>query len=317
MKKQCFTIDIFVTIVDNFGDMWFAYEFIVACQREFGDAFQFVIWTNDVWKVRIFFWQAGILEADIVNIEDFWFSRKSAIWISLLHSSIPDLSLFTEKALILRIDYLSMDPIWIENNEKEHIISTKNRQVIELIPSPIIGGAGLIPLYSYTQEIGSWSKKHITLFVYEETLACIDWESFPDDIIVYVFWRVNSIKKNIISLDYLSVSDFYSLIDSSQFVIIRGEVSFAHIIQRSVPFFWDIYKNIGWFPSEQSEQFLSIIDANQEYRKIHQIINGQRLWRVTYKNLLSALSCTHFSEVHTKNLIHTVKKYIDRFHNSI
>lgn len=112
-----------------------------------------------------FFWQAGILEADIVNIEDFWFLRKSAIWISLLHSSIPDLSLFTEKALILRIDYLSMDPIWIENNEKEHIISTKNRQVIELIPSPIIGGAGLIPLYSYAQEIGSWSK-NILLYLY-------------------------------------------------------------------------------------------------------------------------------------------------------
>jgi len=49
-------------------------------------------------------------------------------------------------------------------------------------------------------------------------------------------------------------------------VIIRGEVSFAHMIQSSVPFFWDMYRDIGGFPETQSEQFLSLMNANIEYR---------------------------------------------------
>ena len=87
---------------------------------------------------------------------------------------------------------------------------------------------------------------------------------------------MNSERKNIIHLDHISIYDFYLLIDTSQFVIIRGEVSFAHVIQGSIPFFWDMYKSIGGFPSEQSKQFLSMIEANSEYREIHQILNGQK-----------------------------------------
>ena len=70
--------------------------------------------------------------------------RKSAIGISILHASIPDLELFAPRALILRIDYLSLDPLWLTHNEREYILSTPDRQIIELIPSPLDGGAGLI-----------------------------------------------------------------------------------------------------------------------------------------------------------------------------
>lgn len=317
MQKTPIIIDIFVHVVDNYGDMGFACEFILMCQCELGKGYEYSIWTNDIHKVYAFVRQAGVLGVLIGDIVDFWNMRKSAIWIFLLHSPIPNLDLFEEKALILRIDYLSLDPIWIQNNEKEHILSTPDRQIIELIPSPLIGSAGIIWLCSWISKIDTPKENHISIFAYSETLNYFDWESFPDDIIVYVFWKVNSERKNIIPLGHISIHDFYLLIDTSQFVIIRGEVSFAHVIQGSVPFFWNIYKSIGGFPSEQSKQFLSMIEANSEYRKIHQILNGQRKWIITYKNILSALSWTRFPILHIQDLILTVKKYIDRFHNSI
>ena len=63
--------------------------------------------------------------------------RKSAIGVSILHAPIPDMDLFAARALILRIDYLSLDPSWVDKNETEHVLSTRDRQIIELIPSPL------------------------------------------------------------------------------------------------------------------------------------------------------------------------------------
>ena len=184
----------------------------------------------------------------------------------MLHANIPDLDLFSLRALILRIDYISLDPLWIQKNETEHISSTENRQIIELIPSSLSGSAGLIPSKSFDQKNSKNTPKHITVFCYTETLNHIDWDTFPEDVIVYVFGKVESKKPNIIHLEFLPSSEFYSLLDSSEFVIIRGEVSFAHMIQTSVPFFWDMYRGIGGFPEEQSEQFLSFLSVDEEYR---------------------------------------------------
>ena len=57
--------------------------------------------------------------------------------ISILPSPIPDLDLFAPHALILRLDYISLDPLWLIYNETEHIASTADRQIIEIIPSPL------------------------------------------------------------------------------------------------------------------------------------------------------------------------------------
>jgi hypothetical protein len=59
---------------------------------------------------------------------------------------------------------------------------------------------------------------------------------------VYIFTKRIFTQKNIVTLDFLPLDEFYNLIDTSEFVIIRGEVSFAHVMQSGVPFFWDMYK---------------------------------------------------------------------------
>ncbi len=315
MEKTSNIIDIFVNVVDNYGDMGFACEFIQACMNGFPAEFRYIIWTNDVTKMQEFVWKSGISDIEVVNITDFWYLRKSAIWISLFHFPIPDLDCFKERALILRIDYLSLDPLWIENNEREYIWSRPDRQIIELIPSPLVDSAGLIPILSQLSnyKIG----KHITIFAYSDGMDRIYFDSFPDDIQIFVFWKVASDRRNIISLDFLSFLEFYSLLDSSEFVIIRGEVTFAHIIQTWVPFFWNMYSDIWGFPSEQSEQYLSMIDASYKYRDIHSILNGQKSGNISYMDCIQALSHTRFSLPRIHNLIHTVKKHIDRFNNSI
>ncbi|NRH20658.1 elongation factor P maturation arginine rhamnosyltransferase EarP [Candidatus Gracilibacteria bacterium] len=342
MKQAPIIIDIFVDIVDNYGDMGFACECIMAQEHEYPGIFDCVIWTNNTQVMRDFARSFGMRDIFILDISEFGNSRKSNIAISMLHASIPDLDLFSPRALILRIDYISLDPLWIQKNETEHISSTENHQIIELIPSPLSGSAGLLSLFlssrtKQSETTGSVaiqvsghgllhssqgqklhkSQKHITVFCYTETLNHIDWDTFPDDILVYVFGKVESKKSNIIHLDFLPSSEFYSLLDSSEFVIIRGEVSFAHMIQSSVPFFWDMYRGIGGFPEEQSKQFLSFLGANEEYRGVHQILNGQISGIISYQNIIGALSHTQFGEFRTQNLIHTVKKHIDRFYNSI
>jgi len=54
MQKTSSIIDIFVNVVDNYGDMGFACEFILACQRGLGEECEYSIWTNDTHKVHRF-----------------------------------------------------------------------------------------------------------------------------------------------------------------------------------------------------------------------------------------------------------------------
>ena len=78
-------------------------------------------------------------------------------------------------------------------------------------------------------------QKHITIFTYPSTLDRIDWSSFPEDLMVYVFGGKiplapflkgepkfsNRNYKNIICLEFLPTHEFYTLLDTSEFAIIR------------------------------------------------------------------------------------------------
>ena len=81
-NNSTFPIDIFVNIVDNYGDMGFAIEFIQACRSEFGSQYSYVIWTNSVIQMQEFARQSGISDVSIVDIVEFYpeySGRKSAI----------------------------------------------------------------------------------------------------------------------------------------------------------------------------------------------------------------------------------------------
>ena len=125
---------------------------------------------------------------------------------------------------------MTLDPLWITNDGAEHMRSTPDHEIREIIPSPI-GGAGLI---SHIHKKNTLIRdRHIVIFAYPDTLSLIDWESFPPDIRVYVAGGGYLVpdRANIISLPLMPLGEFYDLIDTSEWVIIRGETSFSHVIQ--------------------------------------------------------------------------------------
>jgi hypothetical protein len=130
-------IDLLVTIIDNYGDMGTACELITALRSGYGDQYGYVIWTNDVDRMSKFVRESGIGDIAIRDITMFCHMQKSAIMISILHTPLPDLDLIAPHALILRLDYISLDPLWLQYNETEHIASTPDRRIIEVIPSPL------------------------------------------------------------------------------------------------------------------------------------------------------------------------------------
>ena len=70
MKKAEF-IDIFVTVIDNYGDMGSACEFISAIEREYCEQYTCVIWTDDAMAMREFVSRSGIGEVAIGDIIEF------------------------------------------------------------------------------------------------------------------------------------------------------------------------------------------------------------------------------------------------------
>ena len=69
--KKAEIIDIFVTVIDNYGDMGFACEFISAIEREYGEQYEYVVWTDEVMSMREFVSRSGIGEVAIGDISEF------------------------------------------------------------------------------------------------------------------------------------------------------------------------------------------------------------------------------------------------------
>jgi hypothetical protein len=112
------TIDIFLSVIDNSGDMGFAVELIAGIEREYPGLYEFAIWTDSVDLVRRFANpNKDILgKCRVEHLGNFGVMRLSDLAFSLFHAPIPDARFFSPRALVLRIDYLSWDPTWVRHN---------------------------------------------------------------------------------------------------------------------------------------------------------------------------------------------------------
>jgi hypothetical protein len=133
------TIDIILSVIDNFGDVGFAVELIAGIEREYPGLYETIIWTDSVDLVVGFTNQnKDILGAyHVEHIGEFGRERLSHLALSLFHAPIPDAQFFALQSLVLRIDYLSLDPTWVRHHSSAHIESSQDRQIIEIIPSPL------------------------------------------------------------------------------------------------------------------------------------------------------------------------------------
>lgn len=124
-------IDIFVKIIDNFGDMGFVAEFLHFFQKHEKNRYFFTIYTNETAILQYFFEKQNITKnVDIRHVEQ-W-RKTGEMAISFFHFPVKK-GIYDRT---IRVDYLSMNDIWLKNNGGEHIFSEKNHPIIELIPSP-------------------------------------------------------------------------------------------------------------------------------------------------------------------------------------
>lgn len=285
MKNQT-TIDAFVNIIDNFGDMGFAAEFCLYYQKNYKNFF-FHIFTNECEILENFFKKNNLDNVKIYDIKNF--EKKSEIGISFLHADFPK-KMYKN---FLRIDYITFDKKWLESNLSEHILSEKNYKITEIIPSPIHSGSGILPKIPnnfdkkyFTEKYGIFreNKKNFSIFCYGDTLEKIDWTSIENNVEIIIFGAKNpekiftKIPKNVIIMPFVSIEEMYAIFDFSDYIVTRGEISFMQVLQLQKPFLWDIYHTIGGFPTAQSEDFLEYIGTSEKYKNF-----SKKMWHASEK----------------------------------
>jgi len=326
------TIDIILSVIDNYGDIGFACELMAAWRREVGTETIFVIWTDHIPEVTSFVDKNRHLlgEVEIHDYSLFWALRRTSVVWDLFHAKIPERQYFSEGTLILRIDYLSFDSSWTVHHLDEHIASTGSRQIIEVIPSPLSGGWGLIPAYDtgisrYDLATTYWldeGKEWIVVFAYPSTMEVLYFDTIDKGSQVLVFGSEKIFEQeNIIKMPWVDIATWHALVDESAWTLVRGEVSAVASIVRDKLAFWDMYKMIGGFHSEQSEAYLTMIHTNDIYRDIHKRLNGQKTWGIMWSELEKYIKKYSIPTIpaseRTKNLITEIKKCIDSHEFSI
>lgn len=207
----------------------------------------------------------------------------SDITLALFHADIPSIGYFTKDSLVLRVDYLSFDNSWISHHLDEHITSTSRRHIIEIIPSPIPESGGLIYPYdtSITREVLADNyhldidKNWILVFAYRSTLHDIlTFDNIDEGTQILVFGsQTDCAQDDIIQMPWVDIATWHALIDESYWTLVRGEVSAAASLMRGKLAFWDMYKEIGGLHHEQSQDYLILIEADEEYKDLHNRLN--------------------------------------------
>ncbi len=325
-------IDIFLHVIDNYGDIGFCLELIMAWRRTWDDATEFVIWTDSVEHVaKMVGMNTAVLgRVSVEGIEDFWHDRQSGLAWSLFHAPIPENRYFREKSLVLRIDYLSFDMSWTMHHGSEHISSTDEHRIIEIIPSPLWWWGQILPYQSrYTRDMIAnmydidMTREWVSVFAYRDTVENIlTFDTIDTDRQVLLFWyEWANPGKNITTMPWVSIDVWHACIDESVWVIARGEVSAMATLCRWKLWFWDMYKEIGGFHREQSDVFLEYMNTPRTYRDLHLELNWQIPGGVSFSELDTYIRENGLPEpknhTRTKNLIEEIKKYIDSHEFSI
>lgn len=318
-------IDIYLNVIDNLWDMGFVAEFLYFFQENFWEKYQFDVHTNDT-ETLLWFFRLNKLEKYVKIFDINNQKNHSKIAISFFHTKLP----YEIYEKTLRIDYLSFDDIWLKNNLGQHIFSSPKNQIIEFIPSPKKSWAGLLPKISthHSKEFfvkkfgfGDISKKWFSCFCYADSLKKIDFQNMPNDVEVFLFGANHlneNLWKNIYKMPFMHFTNFYNFLETSDYIITRGEVSFSQVLQMGKPFLWDMYHELGGFPHEQSEDFLNFIKAHEEYKEFI-----KNFWhkdtKISIQETINILekSKSLFQKQKYNNLCMEIKNFLDNSENFI
>lgn len=286
-----FFIDIFADIIDNYGDMWWVLEFLMMS----GLPVSFRIVTDDTSTMREFLQRSecALPEYELLEKNKYKYDEISDLIILGLHAKV-DLERFPSGTSIIRVSYLSYDPWYRGSHEREHMLSTPERPIIELTYSPLSGTGWVWHYEKSTTTRLEWLEKMwlpttlegkiwIPIFVYRETLEKLSLVERSEDIVIFfignqsISYLLSPISYN---FSWLSRDDFWDLIDLADISVLRGEISSLRGLMSSGPYLWDMYKWKGGWNREDSQGFLDFIHADETYREIHDKINTRKDWSV-------------------------------------
>jgi hypothetical protein len=118
-------------------------------------------------------------------------------------------------------------------------------------------------------------------------------------------------------MPWVDIATWHACIDASEWVIARGEVSAMAALVRGKLAFWDMYKQIGGFHTEQSNDFISCLHTDELYHDLHLRLNGQKSTPVCLSELITYQQMHTPNALRTQNLITEIKKCIDSHEFSI
>jgi hypothetical protein len=162
-------------------------------------------------------------------------------------------------------------------------------------------------------------KRWISIFVYRDTLVnALMLDSIPEDCEVLIFGHADMLlPSGYHNVPWVDIATWHACIDASEWMIARGEVSAMAALVRGRLVFWDMYKEIGGFHAEQSDDFLSFANTDEMYRDLHLRLNGQKPTPVRLSELFTYSQNHQLSAPRTQNLITEIKKCIDSHEFSI
>jgi hypothetical protein len=253
-----------------------------------------------------------------------WAHESSPLIILGLHAKV-DMEKFILGMSIIRVSYLTYDPWYRGSHEREHLLSTPERPIIELTYSPL-SGTGWVWHYekSSTTRL-QWLEKMwlpaifqdkiwIPIFTYRETLEKFSLVGQSEDTILFFIGdRPNNYNLSSIAYNFpwLPRDDFWDLIDLADISALRGEISSLRGLMSGRPYIWDMYKDLGGWNEEDSRGFLDFIYASEAYTNLHDRVNSGQEWNIA--DILSIRDdWQRVSREEIPNFRKTLEKTIDK-----
>ena len=272
-------IDIYVDVIDNFWDMWFAFDIAKNLIKNDENRFIRFFWNDKELFLKLS-WNKDILNIKYFDLTEINALKPSEIILNFFDRKIDyDFLNKFEFNINLIIFWYFWIHNWIQSLHNT-FYEQKNVSVTHFIPS-VLENTGWIILQDFWKNITKksffpwknddfYQKNWISVFVYPETFEIIKDLILKDkENLYFIFDDRNKLSwENIIQMPFLEIDEYYNFLKVCQKNIVRGENSFIKAILAWKPYLWDIY-------NEPNNQHIYKIDEFWDF-----------LWDDNYKEIL-------------------------------
>lgn len=294
-------IDIYCDIIDNYGDIAFAIKLINTYSFQKKDS-HFRIFSNNREVYDMF--SASLRVEAHVSYFDIWeipHLLPNSHICNLFERQIDYnfLESFEFPIHLTNFSYFSLEPYSSTSTPGIQVIhgrtNTHKNLTVEDFAVSLLDGTGWVFSEKYFMEeiyfqeyfINKYklpkNKKWISVFCYRET----EWElkeknffeAFSSEYIFLSFGMQNLWQKNSLQLPFLSMQEYYSLLQHCEANIVRGENSLIPALESKKAFYWDIYKESNGAHTQKIEDFSQYLET-QKYPD--EIIQAQKLGNISW-----------------------------------